>query len=365
MANRANRATVVFASTETFEAGDQLAACLRRRKIRVELYRPPARSGLAKGLRRVSGLVYDHVDESLDDEADGPDITELRIAVSDPDVVGVQATDHTLEPLVAALVNDPDVVRRVCSASDPLGMIDKRWQADVAKVAGLSVPEVWLDPADVTEFPVLVKPILGGGGTGIRPAANRAELDVAWRDATGDDDTFFIQQRLVGRTMHVGGVAKGGEPVVIAAYEGEGSQQFGQISSGRLVVDAPAVTAATNFLRAAGYTGIFCFDLIRTESGEHYFIEVNPRIFGSWMTLQLAGVDVVGAYLFALGLGERPPTATPDYATTWQLKHPSEATAGQLLKAGLGRVRTMGPYLGWRGSAVMTVDLMAHIRRTR
>lgn len=365
MANRANQVTVVFASTETFEAGDQLAACLRRHKVRVTLFRPPASGGLAKGLRRVSGLVYDHIDESLRDDPAGPDIAGLRRAVADPDVVGVQATDQTLEPLVAAVADDAAVVQRVCAAADPMGMIDKRWQADVAQSAGLLVPQVWLDPAVVTDFPVLVKPILGGGGTGIRAAADRAELTAAWKDAARDDATYFIQQRVLGRTMHVGGVARQGEPIVIAAYEGEGPQQFGQISTGRLVVDDAAVTAATAFLRAAGYTGIFCFDLIRTETGEHYFIEVNPRIFGSWMTLQLAGVDVVGAYLFALGLGERPPAGAPDYTTTWQLKHPSDATAGQLLKAGLGRVRTMRPYLGWRGSAVMTVDLVAHIRRTR
>lgn len=360
-----SRPRVLFASTETFEAGDQLAACLRRHKVRVELFRPPAHGVFAKALRLVSSLVYQHVDQSLTDESDGPDLTGLTAALAAPGTIAVQATDQTLEPLVATLADRPQMVRRVCDAPEPQGMVDKRWQVRVAQEAGLSVPRVWLDPAAVDIFPVLIKPILGGGGAGIRPAADAQELAEQWRVAEAEGGPHFVQQRVHGRTMHVGGVAKQGVPVVIAAYEGDGPAEFGQISSGRLLPDPAAVSAARQFLGAAGYTGIFCFDFIRTESGEHYFLEVNPRIFGSWMTLQLGGVDLVTGYLYALGLSEPPPSPSPDYTTTWELKHPTDASTGQVLRAGVARVRTMRPFIGWRGSAVMLVDLVAHVRRTR
>ena len=44
--------------------------------------------------------------------------------------------------------------------------------------------------------------------------------------------------------------------------------------------------------------------LIQDETGQSWFLELNARIFGSWMGLQLAGVNFVAAYQYAFGMGE-------------------------------------------------------------
>jgi hypothetical protein len=118
-------------------------------------------------------------------------------------------------------------------------------------------------------------------------------------------------------------------------------------------------------LEDTGYTGAFCVDLIQNETGQSWFLELNARIFGSWMGLQLAGVNFVGAYQYAFDIGEKPTESPRDYTTTFNLKHPDTHKPLPLAKAGLGRARTMARTIGIRGVALMTSDLLAHIRRIR
>ena len=359
--------TVIIASMQTFEAGDQLAAALRKGGIRAELFRPPAHGRFAQAMRTASRAVYNTVHQSLDDQS--PDgMFDLINRLNQPDVYALEATDETLEPLVRELAASKlPSLKKVCDATDPTGMVDKRWQAETAERVGLTVPTVWSDPEAVTTFPVLVKPLLGGGGEGIIRAESREELVEAWRKSTAGGDEVYIQQLVSGPTMHVGGVAHKGVPVVIAAYQGTtaSGSPYGQITSSKLIHDDVAITAAESMLLASGFSGAFCFDLIVDDDGHHHFLEVNPRIFGSWMGLQLAGVDIVGAYIFAIGLGERPAASTLDYDTVWQLKHPSDANAREVARAGWKRAGTMKNTIGARGVSLMMVDLAAHLKRSK
>ena len=357
--------TVLFASTETFEAGDQLAACLRRRGVRVELFRPPAVGTLAKGLRLASGLVYDRVDESLIDEPTGPELSGLAAAVARPGVVAVQATDTTLEPLVGLLAADPHLVRRVCAASDPQGMVDKRWQARVAAAVGLRVPAVWDRPAEVTSFPVLVKPILGGGGEGIRRAASAEELAQAWQEAALDDRHL----------LHPGA---GDRP-----HDACGRGRQGRAAHRhRCVRGSRAVPLRTDLDRTGrgGCPGGRGRDRVPGRRRVHGGLLFRPDPHrlgrapfhrGEPPDLRVVDDPATGGCRSG-GLptcspstwGNGPEPATPDYDTTWELKHPSEASSWQLWRAGRARIATMRPQIGWRGAAAMTVDLVAHIRRT-
>ena len=183
------RPTVLFASAQTFEAGDQLAAALRRSGIQVELYRPPAVGGFARILLRASRLVYTRIHESsAQTGADSISVRELAARAAEPDVVSVEATDETVAPLIQFLTGSSStdrspaqeagrVLPKVCSSNHPAGMFDKRWQATAASEAGLTAPKTWSDLADVDTFPILVKPILGGGGEGIKLARSRVDLD--------------------------------------------------------------------------------------------------------------------------------------------------------------------------------------------
>ena len=132
------------------------------------------------------------------------------------------------------------------------------------------------------------------------------------------------------------------------------------------LLDLPDEESAVAALLAdTGYTGAFGVVLIQDEAGQSWFLELNARIFGSWMGLQLAGVNFVAAYQHAFGLGPEPALSPRDYTTTFNLKHPDTRKPLPLAKAGLGRARMMLRTIGVRGAALMTSDLLAHIRRIR
>lgn len=373
------RPTVLFASAQTFEAGDQLAAALRRSGIQVELYRPPAVGGFARILLRASRLVYTRIHESsAQTGADSISVRELAARAAEPDVVSVEATDETVAPLIQFLTGSSStdrspaqeagrVLPKVCSSNHPAGMFDKRWQATAASEAGLTAPKTWSDLADVDTFPILVKPILGGGGEGIKLARSRVDLDEIIAAQAPTDEPTYAQQFVTGRTIQVGGVAKSGIPIVISAYVGEPypDSPFGQIGTFRLLDLPDEESAVAALLADTGYTGAFCVDLIQDETGQSWFLELNARIFGSWMGLQLAGVNFVAAYQYAFGMGEKPTEGPRDYTTTFKLKHPDTRKPLPLAKAGLGRARTMARTIGMRGVTLMTSDLLAHIRRIR
>ena len=373
------RPTVLFGSAQTFEAGDQLAAALRRGGVRVELYRPPAVGGFARILLRAGRLVYTRIHESsAQTGVEAISVRELSARAAEADVVSVEATDETVGPLIQFLTGSSStdlmdaqesgrVLPKVCSSNHPAGMFDKRWQAEAAEKAGLTAPKTWSDVADVDRFPILVKPILGGGGEGIKIARSRGDLEQIIAAQTPADEPTYAQQFVAGRTIQVGGVAKSGIPIVISAYVGEPypDSPFGQIGTFRLLDLPKEESAVAALLADTGYTGAFCVDLIQDGTGRSWFLELNARLFGSWMGLQLAGVNFVGAYQYAFGLGPKPTQGPRDHTTTFNLKHPDTRKPLPLAKAGLGRARTMARIIGIRGVALMTSDLLAHIRRIR
>jgi len=130
--------------------------------------------------------------------------------------------------------------------------------------------------------------------------------------AGGDPASVFAQQPVVGRLVSVGGVARAGAVLVAAGYLAIPSDRDPHGPSARIeVVDEPrALAAAARLLEELGYSGLFCLDFIVDERGEAVLIDLNPRVFGSWLALQAAGVDLLGAYLAVLS-GGPPPAVHP------------------------------------------------------
>jgi hypothetical protein len=104
-------------------------------------------------------------------------------------------------------------------------------------------------------------------------------------------------------------------------------------------------------------------------------IDVNPRVFGSWALVQQLGVDLLGHYLHALGLGARPAdSSAPIGASAEQMVYPcpdgaSFAEIREWRSDSLRVVRERRPVLGARWSRVMrarimlsTVNRMASLR---
>ncbi|MCV0404163.1 MAG: excisionase family DNA-binding protein [Chloroflexi bacterium] len=179
-------------------------------------------------------------------------------------------------------------------------------------------------------LPLLVKPSAGGGGKGMRVVHASDELAEALsgarreaRRAFGDDR--LVLERFLGGSRHV-------EIQVLFDRHGNGVHLgerdcSAQRRSQKVVEEAPgpSVTpdlrermgrAALGAAAAVGYEGAGTVEMLLTDSGEFFFLEMNTRLQVEHpVTEAVTGRDLVadqiriaeGATLGDIGLGETPP----------------------------------------------------------
>ena len=147
--------------------------------------------------------------------------------------------------------------------------------------------------ADTIGYPLLVKAAGGGGGRGIKLARDADELDrllsLARSEAGaafGDDRVYL--ERFIATARHV--------EVQIAADEHDAVVHLGERDCSvqrryqKVIEEAPAPgleaparaaihDAAVRFARAIGYRNLGTVEfVVDSETGEHYFLEINCRI---------------------------------------------------------------------------------------
>src|SRR5215475_5025158 len=200
---------------------------------------------------------------------------------------------------------------------------DKTAARALAKKAG--IPTVPGTEAPVTDpkqaariakeigFPLIVKAAFGGGGRGMRvverPEDFAGRLEEARREAAaafGNDAVFL--ERFVRRARHIEVQILGDRHGnILHLYERDCSVQR---RHQKVVEVAPAVAldpkirgalaeAAVTLARAAGYCNAGTVEfLVDGESGEWFFIEVNPRIqVEHTVTEMVTGIDLVRAQI--------------------------------------------------------------------
>jgi len=162
-------------------------------------------------------------------------------------------------------------------------------------------------------FPLMVKASWGGGGRGMRIVLDPADLleqaAAARREARaafGRDDIFL--ERLVQRARHLEVQILGDESgEVVHLYERDCTVQR---RHQKVVERAPAAAldpqtreelcqAAVRLARAAGYRNAGTVEFLQDiDSGDFFFIEVNPRIqVEHTVTEVVTGVDLVKAQI--------------------------------------------------------------------
>ncbi|MGB3071811.1 MAG: pyruvate carboxylase [Ottowia sp.] len=162
-------------------------------------------------------------------------------------------------------------------------------------------------------YPVMLKASWGGGGRGMRVIQNEAELPdalaAARREALsafGNDEVYF--EKLVQRARHV-------EVQILGDRHGNVVHLFErdctvQRRNQKVVERAPApyldnaqreelCASAIRLMKAVDYTHAGTVEfLMDADSGQFYFIEVNPRIqVEHTVTELITGVDIVKAQL--------------------------------------------------------------------
>jgi pyruvate carboxylase len=173
-------------------------------------------------------------------------------------------------------------------------------------------------------YPLIVKAAFGGGGRGMRvvdkPEDFAGKLEEARQEsaaAFGNDAVFL--ERYVRRAKHIEVQILGdGLGNILHLYERDCSVQR---RHQKVVEVAPAVSlapkiraeladAAVTLARAAGYTNAGTVEfLVDADTGEWYFIEVNPRIqVEHTVTEMVTGIDLVRCQIqIAQGLALHGP----------------------------------------------------------
>ncbi|GEL26246.1 pyruvate carboxylase [Pseudonocardia sulfidoxydans NBRC 16205] len=261
---------------------------------------------------------------------------------------------------------------------------DKTRARSVAAAAGVPVPQGTEGPVDLdgaTAFldglgpgaAVVLKAVSGGGGRGIRPVRDRAELPAAYASATREAAAAtggggVYVERLVVDARHVEvQVAGDGERAVALGDRDCSVQRRHQ----KLVEIAPApglsddvrerLAAAAEAIIGSGYRGLGTVEFLVSGTSV-YFLEVNPRLQVEHpVTEEVTGLDLVatglrlaaGATLADVGLDGRPPAPR---GSAIQLRVTTETVTPDGLYPAAGTITTLALPSG-RG---VRVDAAAH-----
>jgi geranyl-CoA carboxylase alpha subunit len=215
-------------------------------------------------------------------------------------------------------------------------------------------------------FPVMVKASAGGGGRGMRVAADAEALPGAIRDARAEaqsafNDPTLILERAVRDARHI-------EIQVFADAHGAcihlGERDCSVQRRRQKVLEespAPGMTAAlraamghaaTEAARAVDYRGAGTVEFLLAPSGDFYFLEMNTRLQVEHpVTEAVTGLDLV-ALQIRVALGDPLGIAQTDvtlqgHAIEARL-YAEDPSAGFLPSA--------GPIALWRPSALVRVD---------
>ncbi len=192
---------------------------------------------------------------------------------------------------------------------------DKALLSDFVRARGVRVPayRVVRSDADIHEaieelgVPVVVRGVVGRGGSATRIAASRGEALKAADRLRSDGVACFLQRHVCGATCLVGGVFDAGRPVRL--YAGEKLDQHpartGPAIRMRSIAEPALVEAALAVFRATRSSGLASVDFIRDEDGSFLFLELNPRPWGSLTAASEAGVNLFTPLAELLG-GESP-----------------------------------------------------------
>ncbi|MGO1549802.1 MAG: pyruvate carboxylase [Nesterenkonia sp.] len=177
-------------------------------------------------------------------------------------------------------------------------------------------PEQLLGEADRIGFPIFVKAVAGGGGRGMRRVETAEALPDALSEAMNEADTafgnptVFLEQAVV-RPRHIEvQVLADGAGDVVHLFERDCSLQR---RHQKVVEIAPAPNLddqvrqslyrdAISFAATMGYrnagTVEFLLETSGERTGQHVFIEMNPRIqVEHTVTEEITDVDLVGAQM--------------------------------------------------------------------
>lgn len=192
-----------------------------------------------------------------------------------------------------------------------------KWQCiQAASKYGLNVPKTELVTdsqnwnADVIDFPAIIKPVRGSRGVGVRKIHNSGELEALLIEKDPGKDRI-VQEYIQGESYNINFLSDGArmEPIFVSRQLFSAPENL--VYTGSIGPVEPAgldgfVEECTSFLEQFKIKGIVGVDFIVDRSGEAIFIEVNPRIQGSFEVIEDALRINMFDFYFNAWSGEMP-----------------------------------------------------------
>jgi acetyl-CoA carboxylase biotin carboxylase subunit len=231
-----------------------------------------------------------------------------------------------IHPGYGFISEDPDAVRAIQEAgitwvgpsAEVLEVMDNKIKSrEVARSVGCPVlpgiqetmgDEELLDEARKVGYPLMVKPVLGRDGKGMRMVKTAGDLRRALPRVKGEsifsfwDERVYLEKALI-HPRHIEVQIAGdhhGNYVYLWEREGSVQRRFQQVCE---EAPSPGVTPelrrtlgeqAVAIARAVGYVGIGTVEFLLDQEGNHYFLEMTCRIQGGHaVTEWITGQDLV------------------------------------------------------------------------
>lgn len=297
-------AVVAFVDLNPWDCFIQFAAGLRMRGVRVCRITSLASTRSRRFNNRVQNWVYHGTHAVLPGDPDK--FGQIAAAALPSGLSAIEAIDG----VAAAMMGRPGVPLRTSDEAHEHLLWDKLAMNAFCEGLGLAVARtVPVEERHQLARPFLVKPRRGAGGIGVVRITDADDAAVVSELDRENPGGLLAQEELAGELIHVGGVARQGEVVQAAAYaDPHRTSDYYGASTSIVTLHEPEILHSTaELVRGLGLTGAFCLDFIRVADGRAMLIDVNARVFGSWLPLQLAGLDLIGAYMFAWGLTDAKP----------------------------------------------------------
>lgn len=226
-----------------------------------------------------------------------------------------------INELVPILGNHPSIIGKIRDKTEFFHELDH---------LGISHPETTVvedleearEESEDIGYPVVVKPLGGFGGAGVRKVEDSGELKRAFREASLMDKKVLVQEYISGTHASASLISSIKRAVTLTLNEQLiGMQELGQrepfgycgnvvpLSAPRTVVEEckSVVERVAQHFGLVGSNGV---DLVVSKEGIPYVIEVNPRFQGTLECVErVLGMNIVEAHVEACVQGILPPVS--------------------------------------------------------
>lgn len=178
------------------------------------------------------------------------------------------------------------------SADKLLMLANKAESTEVARKAGVAVPEVYHSADEVKRYPVVFKTVIGNSAKGVYFPKNKEELLKLMEEHKNEDT--LLQEWIGGTDYSVDCVRWDGFCKMSVYHALVTKTDGGGTTTQREIVDMPQLEAeAKKLMDAVGFRGVCGMDFrYDPKTNKIAYIETNARFTGGLATPVAAGFDI-------------------------------------------------------------------------